>query len=208
MIEAECLGKGHDTTWCHWKDVKIIGISVTPSSVKPGEKITIKAEIKCYGDWYVSCSNFTLKFYLGDTYIGCYQDRLTKGETWFVPFEYTIPVGTSPGSWLITAKETHSSTLKITSVIVEESGKATITSISKPATFTPGVTFKITTRARNDGGSDNLFIQLVNKDTDAIIKKYTSPGLIPPGGEHAYTMVITLTQTTDFHGRIEAGHIE
>ncbi|GAH74516.1 unnamed protein product, partial [marine sediment metagenome] len=141
-------------------------------------------------------------------YIGCYEDRLTKGDTWLVPFEYTIPAGTSPGSYVVTAKETHSSTLRITSVTVEEivEGKATIVSITAPASFTTGVPFYIKPKIRNDGGDDKLYLRIIDKDTNTELKHgYIT---LAAGKEYMPTWKLTIIQTTDFHGELEAGHVE
>jgi len=85
-----------------------------------------------------------------------------------------------------------------------EEGKATIISITKPDTFTPGESFTVKHSTKNNGGDDTLFARLINTDTGAILKEsthYTASGVT--WGEY---WTITLTQTTDFHGRVEAGH--
>jgi len=87
-----------------------------------------------------------------------------------------------------------------------EEGNATIISITKPSTFTPGESFNVTTKLRNDGGSDSLFVQLIDKDTGSILKYHSAT--VASGAILSHTMSITLTQTTDFHGKIEVGHIE
>jgi len=86
-------------------------------------------------------------------------------------------------------------------------GKATIISISKPSTFTPGVSFHIKPKMRNDGGDDNLYVKLIDKDTGSVLKDYTSPTILS-GNTWEHDMIVTITQETDFHGRIDAGHIE
>ena len=87
-----------------------------------------------------------------------------------------------------------------------EEGKATIVSITKPSTFTPGVSFHIKPKMRNDGGDDKLYVKLIDKDTGSVLKDYTSPTILS-GNIWEHDMIVTLTQTTDFHGKIEAGHI-
>ena len=202
-----CLGKGHDG-WCSWgPDAPIRSISVSPATVDSGDEITIKAKIEGIGGWNVACSNFTLKFYFDGTYIGCYKDRITKGDTWWVSFKYTIPAGTSPGSHQIKAEETISGTVRSIVVVVEKlEGKATITEFDAPSEFKPGVSFTVTVRIRNDGGDDTLYIRLKNKDTGAVLKDVSHA--IPSGDQWRYAMTLNITQTTDFHGRIEVGHIE
>ena len=87
-----------------------------------------------------------------------------------------------------------------------EEGKATIISISKPSTFTSGVSFHIKSNVRNDGGDDNLYVKLIDKDTGSVLKDYTSP-TISSGNIWEHDMIVTITKETDFHGTIEAGHI-
>ena len=83
-------------------------------------------------------------------------------------------------------------------------GKATITEFDAPSEFKPGVSFTVTVRIRNDGGDDTLYIRLKNKDTGAILKDVSHA--IPSGDQWRYAMILNITQTTDFHGRIEVGH--
>ncbi|GAH67916.1 unnamed protein product [marine sediment metagenome] len=87
-----------------------------------------------------------------------------------------------------------------------EEGKATIISITAPATFTSGVPFTIKPKIRNDGGDDKLYLRIIDKDTNTELKHgYIT---LAAGKEYVPTWSITLTQTTDFHGELEAGHVE
>lgn len=85
-------------------------------------------------------------------------------------------------------------------------GDATIVSIEKPSTFTPGVQFRIRPTFRNDGGDDTLFATLTNTGTGAVL--YDNEVFVLSGKNWVPSMYVTLTQKTDFHGRIRAGHIE
>jgi len=87
-----------------------------------------------------------------------------------------------------------------------EEGSATIISIYKSSTFTPGESFQVKPKVRNDGDDDTLFVRLINTDTGSTLKEsthYTSSGAT---WEQSWTVIIT--QETDFHGRVEAGHEE
>ncbi|GAJ06381.1 unnamed protein product, partial [marine sediment metagenome] len=85
-------------------------------------------------------------------------------------------------------------------------GKATIVSITKPSNFTPGVPFYIKPKIRNDGGDDKLYLRIIDKDTNTELKHgYIT---LAAGKEYMPTWKLTLIQTTDFHGKLEAGHVE
>ena len=94
-------------------------------------------------------------------------------------------------------------------VIVTDEGEANILSVSKPATFMPNVPFHIKPKVRNDGASDTLFLGLYDTDTGETLKHpssythYTGAGTI-----WEQDWIVTLSQTTDFHGRVDAGHVE
>jgi len=98
-------------------------------------------------------------------------------------------------------------------VAVVPEGKAVIVDIVSPSSFTPNVEFKINVRMRNDGGADYLYVKLIDTDTGSVLKDFTSLFKVEPGAaDHDWrweqSMNVTLPQITDFHGRIEAGHIE
>lgn len=85
-----------------------------------------------------------------------------------------------------------------------EEGKAVITKVEAPSTFTPNVPFNIVVHIRNDGGEDSIFAGLSNRDTGNPIKdedRYMSDG-----ETWKWTISLMLSQKTDFHGRVEAGH--
>jgi len=86
-------------------------------------------------------------------------------------------------------------------------GKAVITSIEAPSEFTLGVGFNINVTIRNDGGDDDFFDTITNKDTGAVISR-GSTHIISGTSSTLRHINIVLTQTTTFHGRVEAGHIE
>ncbi|GAH03565.1 unnamed protein product, partial [marine sediment metagenome] len=60
---------------------------------------------------------------------------------------------------------------------------------------------------RNDGGKDIFFVRLTDRDTGSILKETTRTTLEEPGGLWTSPMYLTRTQTTDFHARIEFGHL-
>jgi len=87
-------------------------------------------------------------------------------------------------------------------------GKARITEVTAPSEFTPDVPFYVKVRLVNDGGDDKLFFRLINSDTGTILREIINPFITITGGGWTISSKITLTQTTDFHGRAEAGHTE
>jgi len=99
-------------------------------------------------------------------------------------------------------------TFTVTTEIVEE-GKATIVDMYKPSSFTPNVSFHIKPKVRNDGASDTLFMGLTNTDTGKVLK---DPNLYqfytPSGNRWEQDWIVTLVQTTDFHGKVEVGHVK
>jgi len=84
-------------------------------------------------------------------------------------------------------------------------GKAVITNIEAPDEFTPGVRFNINVTIRNDGGDDDFFDTIINKDTNEVLSR---------GGTYILSGTSTtlrhigflITQTTDLHVVVEAGH--
>lgn len=87
-------------------------------------------------------------------------------------------------------------------------GKATIVQIIKPDTFVPNEGFYIRPRMRNDGGEDIFFVRLTDTDTGRILKETTRATTLVADGIWTSPMPITLTQTTDFHGHIQFGHLD
>lgn len=86
-----------------------------------------------------------------------------------------------------------------------EEGKAAIVSIIAPSEFTPGDTVNITTKILNQGYTDSLFTRLKNKDTGTSLADKTVTVL--ENKTYDWITSIKITQTTDFHGLIEAGHV-
>lgn len=86
-------------------------------------------------------------------------------------------------------------------------GEATIVSISKPETFTPNVEFRIRPTFTNVGDAgDTLFLKLTNRDTGAVLGEQEI--YVSAGRNWVPSIYITLTQKTDFHWLMEAGHVE
>jgi hypothetical protein len=205
-----CLGHGHDHFWCSvGPDAPVESITVTPTSVKPGDKITISGRVHGVGAWFISCGNFTLNYYFDGKNIGCYEDRITKGQYWSVSVDYIIPAGTTPGTHTIKVEESFSKTSKSTTITVVKlpEGKAVITNISRPTDFTSGVSFSVGAMIRNDGGQDDMFVRLIDVDTGKVLataSRNMTSGLL---GMWVWTTKVSLSQKTDFHGRIDAGHV-
>jgi len=86
-----------------------------------------------------------------------------------------------------------------------EEGKAAIVGIVTPSEFMPGDTVNITTKIINQGVTDSLFIRLKNKDTGTSLADKTVTVL--ENKTYEWTTSIKITQTTDFHGLAEAGHV-
>lgn len=89
-------------------------------------------------------------------------------------------------------------------VLIPE-GKADIVSVSVPSSFTPGVAFNVVVFIKNIGYTDDLFITFTDTDTGRLIAEVILR--LAGGATEDWGINMTLTQTTDFHGKIEAGHI-
>ena len=87
-------------------------------------------------------------------------------------------------------------------------GLAVIVEVVTPSEFVPDVSLQISVTVRNDGEDDHLSVKLTNTDTGTVLIDYTNPSVTPSGLTWVYTMTITLTQETDFHGLVEVGHVE
>jgi hypothetical protein len=88
-------------------------------------------------------------------------------------------------------------------------GQAQIVNVQKPSSFTPGKEFSVFVDIKNIGSSpDQLFARLKNVDTGQTLGDNTSL-TIQPGAidSTAGVFFVTLNQTNDFNGKIEAGHI-
>lgn len=91
-------------------------------------------------------------------------------------------------------------------VSVPEEGKADITNVDAPSEFTPNVVFGIDISVKNIGETDTIFARVINSDTGELLKE--SSATVGSGSTKLFTFNIILVQTTAFHGRIEAGHVE
>lgn len=85
-------------------------------------------------------------------------------------------------------------------------GKAVIVMVYKPPNFIPNKAFGMSVRAENEGGSDLMFARITNIDTGEIIVERVI--FVLGGNGWDCPCFVTLTQTTDFHGRVEVGHVE
>jgi hypothetical protein len=82
---------------------------------------------------------------------------------------------------------------------------AEILAVNTPDRFSPGVEFLVEILVRNNGEVDDIFARLTNTDTSEILEeRYVEIG---SQGTRTFSFPVTLTQTTDFHGLVEAGHM-
>lgn len=86
-----------------------------------------------------------------------------------------------------------------------EEGKAEIVLVVAPSEFTPGESFPIGVNVRNSGGNDELFVRIKDIETGQYLGERIL--LVPSGTATVFPFNITLTKTTDFRGRAEAGHV-
>ena len=94
-------------------------------------------------------------------------------------------------------------------IIAAGHGMADIVNVDAPDEFVPDVQSTMHVTLENIGSfADNLFVKLTNVDTGVVLKDLMSPEPIPPGNANRQEMLVTLSQVTDFHGLIEAGHVE
>jgi len=93
-------------------------------------------------------------------------------------------------------------------IIAAGYGEASIVDVFYPSAFVPGMEFPIAVQIKNTGNFDApLFIRITDVDTSTVINEAI---ITVPAGVTAppFTFLVTLTQITDFHGLIEAGHTE
>lgn len=102
----------------------------------------------------------------------------------------------------------------VTILAVQPEGRAVFVTLGYPDRFTPGESFKIYAVVKNDDnapGPAYIFVRLRDSDTGNILWDETTPVIIPQGvliPPSVSTIELTLTQTTDFHGIIEIGHVK
>jgi len=109
------------------------------------------------------------------------------------------------GSWLSGVGGKVVDDSETITILVTGEGDAEIISVSVPDRFTPGVEFTVEIQVKNNGFGDDIFARLTNTDTDDILEeRYVEIG---GNGTRTFTFPITLSQTTDFHGLVEVGHM-
>jgi len=97
-------------------------------------------------------------------------------------------------------------TISVTEAPTPE-GYAVIVSKDVPSEFMPGVAFGILVLVREvNFVSDTLFADIYNRDTGDLLRTLQLP--VAGGGTMPFPLLIMLDQTTDFHGRIDVGHLE
>ena len=92
-------------------------------------------------------------------------------------------------------------------VALPEEGNASINRlIDVPEEFTPGEAIVFLIEIFNLGSRDTIFLKVINRDTsEVLLEKSTEMGT---GDVWQQWVSLTLVQTTDFHGRVHAGHVE
>lgn len=92
-------------------------------------------------------------------------------------------------------------------VPVYTEGIAEIVSITKPDKFVPNVSFTVGVMIKNTSAfTDRLFARITNVDTGDVLG-VESLDLLPGAVSMPIPFPITLPQTTDFTGLVEAGHM-
>jgi len=90
-------------------------------------------------------------------------------------------------------------------ILVTGEGIANILFVTVPDTFRPGVEFEVEIQVKNNGFGDDIFARLTNTGTgDILEERYVEIG---GNGTRTFTFPITLSQTTDFYGLVEVGHM-
>ena len=88
-------------------------------------------------------------------------------------------------------------------------GMADIVNVDAPDVFVPDVQSTMHVTLKNIGSfAERLYVKLTNVDTGEVLKDFTSFDPVLPGNLYTQEMFILLSQITDFHGLIEAGHVE
>lgn len=85
-------------------------------------------------------------------------------------------------------------------------GKAIILEVIAPSNFTPDVAFDISVEIYNEGWSDYMFISIKDRYTGELVAE--KEVWVAKGNGWLWIAPVTLTQTTDFYGRVEVGHVE
>lgn len=84
-------------------------------------------------------------------------------------------------------------------------GYANITHVDAPTAFNPGFELTVTVHIRNDGSSGDMFSRIVNRDTGEVKGELQFYMVAGETRSLNHTKIV-IPQTTDFHGRVEAGH--
>lgn len=206
-----CKGGGYDPGCDNnpqFTDVRLVdGNGNVITSAYPGDIVYIEAKVQ--GSVFPHCSNYYLIFYGRNAeYLECYQDHVLWSESRWVSHPYGVP--NYPGETItlgvleVLTGKFLSTTLEILVLVME--GEADITHVEAPSEFTPNVQFLIDVFVKNVGETDELFVRILNTDTGEILDEYAQS--VPSGHNWLHKAYITLTQTTVFHGRVEAGHEE
>ncbi len=92
-------------------------------------------------------------------------------------------------------------------VALPEEGQASILNIfGLPESFTPGESFYFSVQITNLGARDTIFFRIIDRDTEEVL--YEKTQVLNTGDVWQQYLTLRLTQTTDFHGRVDAGHEE
>jgi len=150
--------------------------------------------------WYkeIGASNFTKKWEWEATCGGHYTEW-ASWTWWDIGNSY----GTGEGYIKIYLDGVYLG--KTNNYSVSGEGIAEIISVSAPDTFSSGVTFDVDVVAKNTGYYDVIFVRIIDVDTGNVLD-YRALN-VSRNATRTFPLEITLTQTTDFHGRVEAGHI-
>lgn len=102
--------------------------------------------------------------------------------------------------------DTETFTVEVAGVPPPE-GNAQIENLNYPSEVNPGQSFNVTYTARNIGGTDTLWGRIIDRDTGQVIPGSEWQQMIS-GGSTKNVSTQFSGITADFHGRVEAGHIE
>ena len=98
---------------------------------------------------------------------------------------------------------------KTITITVTGEGAASIILVDAPDIFTPDVEFEMYVTYKNVGTfADKMFARLTDVDTGEVLKDMMPIYLMEPGDIREQQFLVTLSQTTDFHGRVDVGHEE
>jgi len=119
-----------------------------------------------------------------------------------------VGIGRSIGANVVDATKEFTIKVKAAPPPPPEEGKGAIVAIEAPTEFTPGDAIHIKIYVMNSGATDDIFVRFMNKDTGYLIRQATAT--VNAGANfnpYPIDVAIQLTQTTDFHGVVEVGHV-